>query len=1018
MNRWTRKHYRSVLFCFAALAIAGTMSSVSLPVALFPQVSFPRIKIDLDAGDRPAERMELEVTRPVEELIHSVPGVRSVRSATSRGTASISVFFDWGQDMISALLQVQARINQAISSLPTGTTFTVDRMDPTVFPVISYSLTSPTRSLVELRDLAYYTFRPPLSTLPGVAKVNVLGGRQEEYRVVVDQGRALTRGLTLSDIANALAASNVLVAVGKLEEYDKLFLIISDTRLGTIEDVKHTVLRANTTGVVQLQDVATVQDTTAPQWIRVTADGRDAVLFQIYQQPGGNTVRIAAAVKQKLAEMRQLVPPGVKIASWYDQSDLILASAESTRDAILIGVVLASLILLLFLRSFKVMLVAMLSVPATLAITVLILSVLGMSFNIMTLGGIAAAVGLVVDDSIVMVEHMVRRFRETRKGEETLRLQEAAAEFTRPLAGSSAATIVIFVPLAFLSGVTGAFFKALSLTMAAGLVISFLIAWLVVPILCVRWLSHRDSLVDEHGRISGWIHGKYCSLMAGLLKHPWRVSLIILPLLAAGWLAAQSVGSGFLPSMDEGGFIIDYKSPPGTSLAETDRLLRQVEQLIRETPETQTYSRRTGLGLGEAFDEPNRGDFFVRLKPPPRRSIEQVMEEVRSKIEAEVPGLEIETAQLMEDLIGDLTSVPQPVEIKLFSEDQKLLSKLAPQVADAISKVPGLVEIKNGIVPAGDALTIQVDRSKAALEGIDPDTISKTLESYIAGDVTTSIQHGPKLIGVRVRLPDSQHETRQQVRDLLLRAPDGHLFPLGRVATISAETGQPEISREDLRRMATVTARIEGRDLGSAVSDVKKALDRSGLLPKDVPYALGGLYEQQQIAFQSLTTILIAAIVLVFALLLFLYENFRAAVAMLITTLLAIAGVYVGLLVTGTEFNITSRMGMTMIVGIVTEVAIFYYSEYQTLPPQSPRFIEAGINRMRPIAMTTFAAILALLPLAMGFGQGSAMLKPLAIAIISGLLFQLPLVLIVLPALLALFRSHNVGAPSKGERER
>ena len=384
------------------------------------------------------------------------------------------------------------------------------------------------------------------------------------------------------------------------------------------------------------------------------------------------------------------------------------------------------------------------------------------------------------------------------------------------------------------------------------------------------------------------------------------------------------------------------------------------------------------------------------------------MEEVRSKIEAEVPGLEIETAQLMEDLIGDLTSVPQPVEIKLFSEDQKLLSKLAPQVIEAISKVPGLVEIKNGIIPAGDALTIQVDRSKAALEGVDPDTISKALEGYIAGDVTTSIQHGPKLIGVRVRLPDSQHETRQQVRDLLMRAPDGHLFPLSRVATITAETGQPEIWREDLRRMATVTARIEGRDLGSAAGDVKKALDRSGLLPKEVPYALGGLYEQQQLAFQSLTTILIAAVVLVFALLLFLYENFRVALAMLITTLLAIAGVYLGLLVTGTEFNITSRMGMTMIVGIVTEVAIFYYSEYQTLPPSSSRYIEAGINRMRPIAMTTFAAILALLPLALGFGQGAAMLKPLAIAIISGLLFQLPLVLVVLPALLALFRSHRV----------
>jgi CzcA family heavy metal efflux pump len=1005
MNHWIRRHSRSIVFCFAVLAIAGIASSVSLPVALFPQVSFPRIRVDLDAGDRPAERMALEVTRPVEELIRSVPGVRNVRSSTSRGTAEISVSFDWGQDMVSALLQVQAQINQEITSLPAGTNFTVARMDPTVYPVINYSLTSQTRSLVELRDLAYYTLRPALSTIPGVAKVDVLGGRQEEYRVVVDQGKALSRGLTLTDIAGTLSASNVLVAVGRLEEYDKLFLLISDARFGTIEDLKQTVLRAGSSGAVQLRDVAAVEDTAAPQWIRVTADGHDTVLFQIYQQPGGNTVHIATAVKEKLREMRKLIPPGVKIANWYDQSDLILASAESARDAILLGVILASFVLLFFLRSFKVMLIAMVSVPATLATTVLILSLFQMSFNIMTLGGIAAAVGLVVDDSIVMVEHMVRRLRENPTEDHRARLLQAAAEFTRPLAGSSAATIIIFVPLAFLSGVTGAFFKALSLTMAAGLIVSFLIAWLAVPILCSHWLSHRDALTKEHGRITLWIHRRYRAAMDRFLAHPWRVLLLILPLVAIGWLSAKYIGSGFLPTMDEGGFIIDYKSPPGTSLAETDRLLRQVEAIIRDTPETQSYSRRTGLGLGQAFDEPNRGDFFVRLKPPPRRSIEEVMDEVRTKVEHHVPGLEIETAQLMEDLIGDLTSVPQPIEIKLYAEDQNTLSKLAPQVAEVISKVPGVVEVKDGIVPAGDALTIQVDRTRAALEGVDADAITKTLSGYITGDITTSIQHGPKLIGVRVRLPDAQHETRQQLNDLLLRAPDGHLFPLSRIATISAETGQPEISRDDLRRMVPLTARITGRDLGSAVNDVKRVLESSGVIPKEVPYALGGLYEQQQIAFQSLTIILIAAILLVFGLLLFLYESFRVAIAMLITTLLAIAGVYIGLFVTGTEFNITSRMGMTMIVGIVTEVAIFYYSEYQSLPDEPSRYVQSGINRMRPIAMTTFAAILALLPLALGIGQGSAMLKPLAIAIISGLFFQLPLVLIVLPALLALFRS-------------
>jgi len=464
-----------------------------------------------------------------------------------------------------------------------------------------------------------------------------------------------------------------------------------------------------------------------------------------------------------------------------------------------------------------------------------------------------------------------------------------------------------------------------------------------------------------------------------------------------------------MPVMDEGGFILDYISPPGTSLAETDRLLRQVESVLQETPEVQTYSRRTGLQLGGGITEANTGDFFVRLKPFPRRGIEAVMDDIRTEIEKHIPGLQIETLQLMEDLIGDLTSVPQPIEIKLYSDDEQVLRTLAPQVANTILKVRGVVEVKNGIVPAGDALNIQVDRIKVALEGMDPEMVTKALNDFLTGNVTTHIQQGPKLIGLRVWIPRDARETMRNIDNLLLRAPDGHLFPLKRVATLTPLSGQPEIMRDNLKRMVAVTARISGRDLGSTVSQVKRKLASSGVIPSNVLYTFGGLYEQQQIAFRGLTIILFAAIVLVFLLLLFLYESFRVAAAMLLIPLSAIAGVFLGLWLTGTEFNITSRMGMTMIVGIVTEIAIFFYSEFRDLPPSSDRFILAGINRMRPIAMTTFAAILALLPLALGLGQGSAMQQPLAIAIIAGLIFALPLVLIALPALLAIFQTKTAG---------
>src|SRR6202049_2915794 len=488
LTAWAHSHARSILFLLGAFALAGAFASFSLPVALFPQVSFPRVRITLDSGDRPAEQMAVEVTTPVEEAVRAIPGVRNIRATTSLGTAEISVSFAWGEDMVSAMLQSQSQVNRILPTLPAGTSFEVERMDPTVFPVIAYSLTSDSHSLVELRDLALYTLRPALSTVRGVARVGVQGGRVEEYRVTVDPDKLQSFKMTLAEVASALSASNVLVAVGRLEQYNKLYLVVSDTRFQKFEQIEHTVLRSTPDGVVLLDDVAKVEHSSEPQWIRVTADGHDAVLFQVYQQPSGNTVEIARGIKTKLSQMKKQIPDGGKIANWYDQSDLITASEHSTRDAVLIGIVLAAIVLLIFLRDWKVTLIATLTVPAVLAATILLLYVLKMSFNIMTLGGMAAAVGLIIDDAIVMVEHIVRRVRGAAEHNKD-QVMNAAREFLRPLAGSSASTLVIFAPLAFLSGVTGAFFKALSITMAAGLFISFLITWLAVPILADRLLT-------------------------------------------------------------------------------------------------------------------------------------------------------------------------------------------------------------------------------------------------------------------------------------------------------------------------------------------------------------------------------------------------------------------------------------------------------------------------------------------------------------------------------------------------
>ena len=1007
--RWLQTHRRSILFLVLAFGLAGLASSFNLPVSLFPHVSFPRIQVGIEAGNRPVDRMAIEVTRVVEEAVRAVPGVRHVRSTTSRGSAELSITFGWGEDMVSAMLQVESGINQVRGSFPPNTVIEVRRMDPTVFPILGYSLLSDRHSLTELHDLALYQVRPVLSTIAGVARVGVLGGAAAEYQVMVDPVKLDSFGLTLNDLAKTLSATNVVTAVGRLEDHFKLYLVTLNTQFQDLAQLEQTIIRSGPDGMILLEDIAAITLGTVPQWTRVTADGQDAVLFQVYQQPGGNTVTIARDVVHALTDLQRQLPVGVRVVNWYDQSELILASASSVRDAVIMGIILASLVILLFLRNAKATLIAALTVPTVLAVTILLLFVLNMSFNIMTLGGMAAAVGLIIDDAIVMIEHVIRRLQGG-IGPWRDRVLTAAQEFTRPLVGSSATTIIIFAPLAFLSGVTGAFFKALSLTMAASLVISFLIAWLAVPLLALHFLREHDAEPHTGGTGTARLQTGYTSLMTRVLSTPWLVVVGLVPLLALGWVGYHQVGSGFMPVMDEGGFVLDYLAPPGTSLSETDRLVRQVEVILGDTHEVHTYSRRTGLRLSGGLTEANNGDLFVRLIPVPRRPIHEIMDEVRQRIEHQVPGLQIEMAQLMEDLIGDLTAVPEPIEVKLFSDDSLLLREVAGQVADSIADVRGIVEVKNGLVVAGDALEIRVDRAKAALEGLSPDAVTLMLTDYVTGAVTTHVQQGVKMTGVRVWVPEATRATARDLGMLRLRAPDGHLFPLKRVATIEAMTGQPQTTREDLKTMIPVTARISGRDLGSTIREMTERLDRPGFLPKGVYYHLGGLYQEQQTAFRGLMAVFLSAVVLVFVVLLFLYESLRVAAVMLLTTLLTIPAVFIGLWWTGTELNVTSLMGLTMVLGIVTEVGIFYYCEYQDLRDsvdRTGRLIQAGLNRLRPITMTTLAAILALLPLALAIGEGSAMQKPLAIAIISGLLVQVPLVVIVLPAFLMLISTDG-----------
>jgi multidrug efflux pump subunit AcrB len=1015
------RHRRSLLFVAFALGLAGIAAGLALPVGLFPVVSFPRLRIEVTTASTPAKQMLIEVTQPLEAAARAVPDAINVTSTTSRGSAELFVDFPWGTDMRQALLSVDAAFARALPTLPPGTDYEAIQMSPSILdPFVSYALSSDTVSPAALRRMAQYQIVPLLTAIPGIRRVGVLGGKEPEIEVTVQAEALRAHGLTLADVTNAIAAGNRITAVGRLEDNDRLFLAVDNNAFTSVGSVRNVVLRTGEDGILRLDQIAKVEAGAVPEWLLVVNNGRPAVTIDVFQQDSADSLSLAREVDAKLADFMRTQPRSIHLAKWYDQTQLVGSSIAALEEAILIGLVFAALVILVFLRNWRVTLVAMIVVPLSVLITVLLLLALGLSFNIMTLGGIAAAIGLLIDDVIVMIEHIARRTGVPGAAGERLGVLNAAREFLTPLFGSSLATILIFIPLAFLSGVTGAFFRYLSLTMASALIISFLLTAFVVPLLARGVVDFQRWKDPAHGRET-WLRRTHARILDRLFAFPALIAVSVAALIGIGWLAYAKVGTGFLPRMDEGGFVLDYQTAPGTSLAETDRELEEVQAILKSDPDVDTYSRRTGAGFGGDLKESYQGDFVVRLVGSSRRpSIWTVMDEITHKIEGQVPGIHFDIHQLLGDMIGDLVGRREPVVVELRAENPDILPAVARQVAAAIVNVPGIepASVNDGVVPAGDALEVHVDPGAAALEGMTPEEVEAQLDKHLHGAVVTRYLASVQEVGVRVWLDPSYAALRRdRLGALPIYSPNGRVFPLGTVAGVDFVSGQPQITRANLAQIVAVTAQTNGSaDLGSTIAAVRQALARPGLIPPGVSYDLGGAYKQQQIAFRGMLKVLAAAVIAEIVLLLFLYERFWFPVIIIASALISTGAVFIGLWVTGVELNITALMGMVMIIGIATEMAVFLASEYQALaksmpPRQAAR--EAALNRLRPIAMSTLAMMLALAPLGAAIsGSGDQMLQPLAITIIAGIAVQLPLVLLAMPVVIALaLRPSSGGSP-------
>ncbi len=1033
---WFARYSKSIIFLIVILSLAGIYMAFTIPISVFPTTDFPRVVIGVDNGVMPIDQMMVTITRPIEESVNSVPGLEQVRSITSRGSAEIDLFFNWHVDMVTTLQLVDAALSEVRASLPPTTVIQTHRLTFASFPIIGYSLTSDTVPQTELWTMATYDLKPRLNRVNGVATVVVQGGQEPEFHITPDPAKLLAANVTVSDLLDAVRRTNLIDSPGLLPQGHQLYLGLIDAQVKDPQQIGNIVVKSTPAGVpVRIQDVASVEPGVKPVYTIVTANQKPAVLLNISRQPDSNTVAVADAVHAEVARIQQTLPPGIKLEPFYDQSQIVTESIKSVRDAILIGLVLASLIMVLFLRDWGTSLVAALVIPATVLITFIALKLLNESFNLMTLGGLAAAVGLVIDDAIVVVEN-VALHRDAGQGRLEA-IQSALREITVPLIGSTITPIVVFVPLIATTGVTGVFFRALAITVAASLIASLGLALSWTPTLSQYFIHQKKSLDDAKlqgmsererllaaeeaslGNFFRKIVDFYERALRFALERPLWLGLFAVVLITASFFCYRALGTDLLPAMDEGGFVIDYITPAGTSLEETNRMVMQIESMLSKVPEVQSFSRRTGLQLGlAAVTEANTGDIAVKLKSKRDRGVEEIISELRAEIAKREPGVSVEFIQVLQDMIGDLSNAPEPVQIKLFSTDAALLTQWAPKVADAIGKIDGVVDILNGIdnTVSNPATVFNVDPGVASRAGFTPEEVAVDATAVLEGEPSaTPVITQDKAFTIRVRYPDANRSSLSAMSNTLLNSASGHTATLGSLATVTQLPGQTEIRRENLQRDVTVTARLEGRDLGSAIKAVQKTVDDLHL-PPSIRVVYGGTYEEQQQSFHDLLLVLVLATLLVFLVLLFEFRTLAAPLAILASALLSTSGVFLALLITGTEFNIASFMGLIMVIGIVAKNGILLLDADQRFRGEGlgaeEAMIQAGRRRLRPIMMTALAAVAGMLPLAFALGAGSQMLQPLAIAVIGGITISMVLSLIITPAV-HYYLSHDHAASTE-----
>ena len=998
MNNFYVKFKGPITVILILILLGGIYSLLNIQSGLFPDITFPKIKIIADNGEQPVDKMMITVTVPLENAIKRVKDLTLVRSATSRGSCEISAFFNWGSDIDLAQQRVESRINEIRQNLPAGINISIEKMNPSIFPVMGFSLEGKGYSQIELRNIAEYTIKPFLSRIDGISEVAVAGGEVQEYHVILNPEKLSNLKISPQIVAEKISESNFISSTGYLDSYNRLYLTLTEAIQKNKSDVENLVITNNQKRIIRLKDISQIEIGSERVYYNIQANGKTVPLINILKQPDANLLDLETAINKELPNLQRILPKGVVLRPFYDQAVFVSDAIGSIKDVVWIGLLLAIFVTIIFLRSVKASSVILITIPVTLGFTFVVMLVIGYTINIMTIGAIAASIGLIIDDAIVVVEQIHRTHEENPEENSQTLVKKAIRYLIPAMVGSSLSTIVIFLPFFLMHGVAGAYFKVLTNTMIITLVCSYFVSWIGLPVIYLLF-SKKESALKEHKELKKrtWVYF--------FIYRPVIALVFVLSLIIASWLIIPVLPSGFLPDMDEGLIVLDFVSPPGTSLEETNRMLKVVDEIVKSTPEVESFSRRIGTQLGFFITEPNDGDYTIQLKKNRKLTTEEVSDEIRKRIEAKLPALQVDFGQIIEDMIGDLISGKQPIEIKIFGDDQNTLENIANKIADIVEKTPGTADVFNGIIIAGPSIIFKPNYKALALYGLTPNDLQFQMDAKIKGEVVGNILGQNQLYNIRM-FDGKLYNSMDDLKHGFIFLKDGTIKPVSEFEDIKINRGVAEIDRENLKQMFDVTARLNNRDLGSTLRDIQKSINREIKLPSGYEIVYGGSYAEQQKAFSDLMIILILAILLVFTVILFLFRNIKITFVIIFIAILGISGSLLALYITGTPLNVGSYTGIIMIVGIIGENSIFTYlqlREYQKAGNNLEDSIVFSIStRLRPKLMTAFGAIIALLPLALGIGTGAQMHQPLAIAIIGGFIIALPLLLIVLPTIIRL----------------